>query len=150
VNFKHLGIAFAVFALIVPLACAHAYSSGGSGIPLPMPSTGTSSFDFNFGSSFQNLLTPFQAFFNSLTNSIGSQPVVGPGTSAGSTNSVPPIPTFNLQNVNLQNGPHEIDEWFLNLTHLSLGGIVKTILNFILWVLWLTQQFVQWLISLIH
>ena len=136
-------VALAAFA--VPLRAAHAYSSPTSGMPLPVPPTGTSSFDFNFGNSFQTLVAPFQAFFNSLANSIGNQPIVGP-----SSGSNVPAPTINLPDMNLNGGSHQLDQWFSNLFNLNFAQFATLILNWILWVLGLAQQLIQWLLGQIH
>lgn len=127
--------AVAALALNFSLNVAHAYPVGSTGsMPLPQfPAGSSGSFNFsdtNLGSSFQTLITPFEEFFKSLQNSIGTQPVVGP-TTPETNPSLPTAPNFNF-------------------SHESLSGFFVTILQGMLWVLGLTQQFIQWLISLIH
>lgn len=120
--------AVVVFGLIISLHAAYAYPTGPGGIPLPQPPADTSgSFNISLGDSWQTLIAPFVNFFNSLKNSIGTQPVVGP-----EINPMPSgIPSFNFGNG-------------------SPSDIVKTILNGILWVLSLAQQLIQWVLGFVH
>ena len=127
------------FGLLFSLNAAYAYPAGSGGAP-------ASSSGVTIGSSFQTLIAPFENFFQNLANSIGSQSVLG----GGSATTPPRLPTFNfnnIQNVNLQTLVQEIDQWFSNL---NLMKVVTVVLNAILWVLWITQQFVQWLLGLVH
>jgi len=118
---------------------AFAYQVGSIGAP-------PSSSNITIGSSFQTLATPFENFFQSLANSIGNQPILG----GPSGMNAPLAPTFNfnnIQSVNIQTLLQEVDHWFVNL---NLSEVVTAVLNGILWVLWIAQQFVQWLLSLVR
>ena len=70
-------IALAII-IISPLR-ANAYALGGSSAPLPVLNGGASSgsasgtiSSYDFGSSFQNLVSPFTNFFNSMQSSGGN------------------------------------------------------------------------------
>jgi hypothetical protein len=138
-------IVAAIFVAI-PFVPARAYSTATTTLPLPTPSTGSSTFDFSFGGSFSNLIQPFQAFFNDLTGAMGGQAVVGPSA----VNNETPAPVFSNPNLNIQNGPNILGQWLSGLEQLSLTQILAAMLNWIVWVLGLTQQLIHWLLGFIH
>ena len=122
---------------IFSLNVAYAYPAGSTGSTMPLPQLPTNlngPYNFNFGDSFENLITPFSSFFNSMKNSIGSQPIVG--------GPVSPV-QVQLPNLNNLNGLN-------NIGNLSGAQILRFILDWILWVLGLAQQFIQWLLGFVH
>ncbi|HVN26292.1 MAG TPA: hypothetical protein VMT99_01380 [Candidatus Paceibacterota bacterium] len=134
----------AIAASLGALRTAYAYPEGQAAPPMALPPTGGS-----VDGSLENLLSPFTRFLNSMSNSIGSGPIVGPGSSAGPT-PAPPVPAFKASNVDWQDIPHELDQWFGGLSGGNVAQILKDLLNIITWGLALISQFVQWVASLIH
>ena len=133
------------FSALVVVVLAMVGLSCGVARAYPIGSTSPAPSVVTLGTSFQTLVAPFAAFFESLSGSIGSQSVLG-----GSPASPPPTPSFNFNNIQNVN-PHivldQVDRWFMQN---SFSQIVTFVLSAIVWVLWLTQQFVQWLLGLIH
>jgi hypothetical protein len=125
--------------LIFASRIAYAYPAGTGELP-------SSSDTVTAGTSLQTLIAPFENFFESLLGSIGTQPIVG-GTIDAQGPVDPGFNFSNIQNTNPQQLLQEVDQWFMNLNPTE---VITAVLNGILWVLWLTQQFVQWLLSLVH
>jgi hypothetical protein len=140
----------AVAVFVFTVANANAYAVQSTGQPLggqpsqaPMP-TGVNS-NYNFGGSFQNLISPFQNFFNSLQWNGSTTFQISP-----TSTMLPPITVSpSLQNT-LTDPFTQFDNWFYGLTGVRLSGIVVAILSIISWALGLVLAVVNWLLGLFH
>ena len=140
--------ALIVFAVIIfvaaSTAAAYAYPLGEQ----PISSSNSTTIE----NSFNNLAAPFEQFYQSLSNAIGNQPVVGPQSGSGPEviPNMPSISTYNLQDMNVQDVPHELDHWAAGISNFNPSEIITGTLNGIAWVLGLTQQFIQWLLGFVR
>jgi hypothetical protein len=128
---------------------AHAYAVGPA-----TPSTGSGSYDF--GSSLQNLTSPFTEFVNSLnwnnsttTNPSGANGGINGTNFAWPTVNITPVLESNVQNV-LSQWLSQFDDWFYRTTGVQLSGIIVATLSLFSWALGLAQQVVNWLLGLFH
>lgn len=124
---------------------AHAYAVSSTGAPLggqPQPSTSSGvNANYNFDGSFQNLVSPFKDFFNSLQWNNSATVNIVPASTA-----MPPINiSSSLQNT-LSQPFVAFDNWFYGLTGVRLSGIVVVILNIISWALSAILGAVNWLL----
>jgi hypothetical protein len=127
-------IALAVF-IVSPLR-AEAYSVG----PIE-PSTGTSSDavvgSYDFGSSFQNLISPFTNFFNSM-QSTGGVISVGGGTAASGV----------TVSVNTQPYVNQFGSWFYGFTGVHIEAFINGVINFFGWLLGVLNGVIVWIAGL--
>jgi hypothetical protein len=135
----------AFFILGTGKADAYAVTSTGHSIVGQASTlTGVNS-NYNFDGSFQNLVSPFQSFFQSLKWNTSATTQIYP------TSTV--IPSLNispsLQNTLTQSFT-DFDNWFYGLTGMRLSGIIVVILNIISWALGLILGVVNWLLGLFH
>ncbi|HEY5220592.1 MAG TPA: hypothetical protein VIJ29_00365 [Candidatus Paceibacterota bacterium] len=123
---------------------ARAYAVG----PLPT-STQSASGSYDFGSSLQNLVSPFTNFFSSLKfNNNTTIKTSGPTSGFPTINLAPGI-SNGAQNI-LSQWLIEFDNWFYGVSGVQLSGIFQVLLNAIAWTLGLAQQAVNWLLGLFH
>jgi hypothetical protein len=148
---------FVFFGAIMPVPQAHAYAIGS--VPT---NTGTSvgsnaaGGSYDFGSSFQNLVSPFTGFVNSLK--FNNNTTINPnGISSGINGTSFSWPTVNLTPVlgnsvqnTLSQWFSQFDNWFYGATGVQLSGIMVAILGVFSWALGLAQQVVNWLLGLFH
>ena len=141
-------IALAI-VIISPLR-ADAYAVGGSSAPLPVLNSGISSGSgssgtigsYDFGSSFQNLVSPFTNFFNSMQSSGGNSGTgvvsVGGGSAApGVTISVDTQPYIN-----------QFDAWFYNITGVHIEGFTNFVIHFFGWLFGVLGGIIIWIAGL--
>jgi hypothetical protein len=148
---------FIFFGAIMPAPQAHAYAVGS--VPTNIgagagSSAGSGSYDF--GRSFQNLISPFTGFVNSLKfNNNTTINVNGMNNAINSTGfswptvNLTPILESSVQNT-LSQWVSQFDNWFYSVTGVQLSGILVAILGVFLWALGLAQQAVNWLLGLFH
>jgi phage-related protein len=147
-----LGV-IAVFLFIAPQA--HAYAIGGAaptpvGTGVDSGSNNVAGSNYDIGSSFQNLISPFTGFINSLkmNNHTMVDTSGTPGTTWPAVNMTPVLET-SVQNI-LSQWFHQFDNWFYSVTGVQLNGILVALLSLFSWALRLAQQVVNWLLGLFH
>jgi hypothetical protein len=148
---------FVFFGAIMPVSQAHAYAIGSvpTNIGTRAGSSATGS-SYDFGSSFQNLVSPFTGFVKSLK--FNNNTTMNPsGMSNGINGTNFTWPTVNLASVlgnsvqnTLSQWFNQFDNWFYSVTGVQLSGIMVAILGVFLWALRLAQQAVNWLLGLFH
>jgi hypothetical protein len=140
---KIVGV-FAVFlfSAIVVAPRTYAYEVGATS------TNGVGSY--NFGSSLQNLVSPFTGFINSLkwNNSATVNTNGTPGTTWPTVNLTPVIES-TVQNT-LSQWVSQFDNWLYGATGIQLSGIMTAILGAFLWAIGLAQQAVNWLLGVFH
>ncbi len=150
---------FILFGAIMPVPQAHAYAIGSVSPAASMPSlttTGTGGTSYGIGNSFQNLISPFTGFINSLKFS-NNTPINPSGMSTGingtsftwPTTNLTPVLESSVQNT-LSQWFSQFDNWFYGVTGVQLSGIMVAILGVFSWALGLAQQAVNWLSGLFH
>jgi hypothetical protein len=143
-----LGAIFIFFGAIMPMPQAHAYAVGAGN----SAAGGT----YDFGSSLQNLVSPFTGFINSLKfNNNTTIDVHGVNsTISGSGFSWPTVNTTPVLESTVQNTLSQwfsqFDNWFYGVTGVQLSGIMVAIIGVFSWALGLAQQAVNWLLGLFH
>ncbi len=146
--FLFLGAFGGIFA--APQARAYAVGSTGSGGGITAGSTDLSGGNYNIGNSFQNLISPFTGFINSLklNNNTTVNTNGMPGATWPTVNMTPVLET-SVQNI-LSQWIGQFDNWFYSVTGIQLNGILVALLNLFSWALGLAQQAVNWLLGLFH
>lgn len=139
---------------------AHAYAIGSAppaGSVSSMPSTpsmpiinsiNSTDYNFDFGNSFQNLVSPFTSFIDSLKWNNTTFNASG-GTSALPTINLTPTLESGIQNTFSQ-WLSEFDNWFYGISGVQLSGIFYALLSVTAWALGLAQQVVNWLLGFFH
>jgi len=142
-------IAIAIFVFI-GIFCAtqpaHAYAIG----TIATNTVGSTGSDYNIGGSFQNLISPFTGFVNSLK--FNNNTLINPGGPAQSFPSgvnLTSVTTSGVQNI-LSQWLSQFDNWFYGISGVRLSGIFYVLLNAIAWTLGLAQGAVNWLLGLFH
>jgi hypothetical protein len=127
----------AVFVLMIGKANAYAVPSSGAQSSATS-STLDSSYDAN--NSFQNLISPFQNFFENLQSTNSSSVDIYP-----TSTMVPPINiTPGVQNIFTQ-----FNDWFYGLTGFRLSGLVVVVLTGLSWILGIAKGISDWLLALL-
>jgi hypothetical protein len=145
---------FIFFSATMLVSQAHAYAVGS--VPSNV-GTGTSAGgSYDFGSSLQNLVSPFTGFVNSLKfnnnttiNPSGASSAVNGTSFTWPTVNVAPVLESTVQNT-LSQWFNQFDNWLYGATGVQLSGIMVAILGVFSWVLGLAQQAVNWLLGLFH
>jgi hypothetical protein len=148
---------FIFFGAIMPVPQAYAYAVGS--VPTNIGTGADSSArggSYDFGSSFQNLISPFTGFINNLKFNSGTtinvnganNAMTGAGFSWPTVN-VAPVLESTVQNT-LSQWFSQFDNWFYGATGVQLSGIMVAILGVFSWALGLAQQVVNWLLGLFH
>jgi hypothetical protein len=139
----------------MPVLQAHAYAVGS--VP-PNAGTDTSAggSSYDFGSSLQNLVSPFTGFVNNLKfnnnttiNSSGASSAVNGTSFTWPTVNMAPVLENTVQNT-LSQWFSQFDNWLYGATGIQLSGIMVAILGVFSWALGLAQQAVTWLLGLFH
>ena len=147
-------IAVFVFSIVFAAPPARAYAVGSA--PTDIAPGVTTGGSYNFGTSLQNLISPFTGFVNSLkfnnnttinVNDANNM-ISGTGFSWPTVNFAPVLES-TVQNI-LSQWVSQFDNWFYGVTGVQLSGIMVAILGVFLWVLGLAQQVVNWLLGLFH
>jgi hypothetical protein len=145
---------FIFFGAIMPVPQAHAYAIGS--VPPNITPGAAAGGSYDFGSSLQNLVSPFTGFINSLK--FNNKTTMNPSKmSTGMNGTSFTWPTVNLTPVikstvqnTLSQWIGEFDNWFHGVTGVQLSGIMVAILGAVSWVLGLAQQVMNWLLGLFH
>ncbi|MDR3581848.1 MAG: hypothetical protein P4L67_01070 [Candidatus Pacebacteria bacterium] len=113
-------LALAIF-LFSPLK-VHAYAVGPVTPSASSSSSSSSIQNYDFGSSFQNLISPFTGFFNGLQSSGG---VISVGGGTGST----------AVTVTVDTRPYvsQFDSWFYGYTGVHIESFTNAVMNFFGW-----------------
>lgn len=148
-------IFFFLFSIIFIAPQAHAYAIGSSSSGITPDTTGVSSStvgtSYDFGSSLQNLISPFTGFINSLKfNTITTVNTNGaPGVASLPVINFTPVVASTIQNF-LTQWFSQFDTWFYSVSGVQLSGILVAMLGVFSWALGLAQQAVNWLSGLFH
>ena len=128
---------------------AHAYAIGSEPISIT-PGATMNNGSYDFGSSLQNLISPFTKFIGNLKWNNSTMINVSGGTSVSSVgNDITSAVSSQGQNM-LGQWLSQCNNWIYEKTGIQLSGIFYVLLNAIAWVLGLAQQVVNWLLGLFH
>jgi hypothetical protein len=125
----------ALAALVVSPLRAEAYAVGGPVAPSAQSndlSGAVSTYDF--GSSFQNLVSPFTNFFNSMQSSGGV-------ISIGGGNAAPGVTV----NVNTQPYVNQFDSWFYGFTGVHVEAFINVVIHFFEWLFVVLNGIIVWI-----
>jgi hypothetical protein len=133
----------AVFIILIGAAVS-ATPTIANAYAIPSASSTTSSsldHSYNFDGSFQNLISPFQNFFNSLEATSTTDLAIHPTSTMMPALTIPPT---------AQNIFGEVDNWFYGLTGFRLSNIAIYILTGLSWILGIAKNISDWLLGLVR
>jgi len=153
-------IAVFIFSITFAAPQARAYAVGSTTTSITPGATGAGNSaagtSYDFGSSLQNLISPFTGFVNSLkfnnnttVSATGINNAVSGTGFSWPTINLAPVLESTVQNT-LSQWVSQFDNWFYGVTGVQLSGIMVAILGVFAWALGLAQQAVNWLLVLFH
>jgi hypothetical protein len=128
-----LALAIITVAFIFSPSRAAAYEVGPT-----EPSSSSQSGSYDFGSSFQNLVSPFTNFFNSIQSSGGTVSISANSTIPGATISVNTQPYVN-----------QFDSWFYGFTGIHIESFTNAAVHFFVWLFGALAGVVTWIAGLL-
>jgi hypothetical protein len=147
---------FVFFGAMMSVSVPHARAYAVGSVPADAGAGAGTSSSYDAGNSFQNLVSPFTGFFNSLKfnndttiNINGVNNAVGGAGFSWPTVNVAPVLESTVQNT-LSQWFSQFDNWVYGATGIQLSGIMVAILGVFSWALGLAQQAVNWLLGLFH
>ncbi len=141
-----VGSICAAFVVYQPVARAYELPSSGE-LPAPAVLTATGSAqNYDFSTSFGNLISPFENFFNSMkgNNAVPLTLNLGGGNaSSGITVAI------NVQQY-INQYSNELDAWSYEHTGVHIQWVLSIIVNIFYWIFGLANSAVQWIAGLFH
>ena len=138
-------VLMASLAVLYPANDAYAYAVE----PVATSGVSSSAQPYNFGTSFENLISPFANFFKNIQLN-GQTLTVGQGGGNGASGQGSASSPVNVSvSFNFQSYVTGFENWFYQTTGVHIDWLLNVIIGFISWLWWGANAIVDWIVGVI-